>query len=307
VFAAWTAGSYTGHATNRSCYIDSDDLAAGYATGFVDAECFGLPVTVFTPDNMIRYLSRYVREEVPKRAKYTVARDAVRAVGDLAAQILINDTALREVWDGREKISLMKRARSRNWRQLEWPGWYFEELAISILKSADAGFVPGGVTYGNATLDLFHVIPWDLKAHSSRTGRSTDEIPANSTEAIEGAIEDYGYIGFIVLEGDPVPDDDGSFQQWHEELKGERSGFSRKREERGAASRRRKKAFVPKRIRVVVIDASALAILPSFQTGMRNSSGKPRTEKKSLRLSELPPDCIVADELIHVIDFGGKG
>lgn len=300
LFAAWDASQYVGHETNRSCYIDSEQLIQGYRSGYTETECAGLPVTVFRPEHLTKYLERYIDALVPTRPGYVVNRDRMRAVGARAAELLANDASMARYWDGRAVVTEMRDRRSRNWKQTEWPGWYFEELAVSVLTAVDNGFVPAECRYGSSTIDLFQLIPWDLKAHAAG---ERGEIPANSTEAIDGAIEDYGYIGFIILEGEPIRDDDGAFREWHESLKGSRSKYSLEREARGAAPRARKKAFIPQRIRVIVIDARARDRLASFQKGMRNSDGSPRTEKKSIRVSSLPASCVIADETIHVIDI----
>lgn len=301
LYAAWDASLYVGHETNRSAYVDVDQLVEGYAAGYVETQCSGLPVTVFQPYYLTKYLDQYIADQVPSRRRYTVDHEEVRRVGALAAHLLARDPAFRTPWNGIKAVTTMRDSGCRNWRQSEWPGFYFEELALTALMAADSGFKAGMVKYGNSVIDVFNLIPWDLKAHSD--GERADEVPANSTEAIVGAIDDYGHIGFIILDGDPIYDTDGSFKKWHDLVKGGASSYTRKRIERGAPSRRMKRTFIPKRIRVIVIDGETIQHLGSFQKDMRNASGTPRTEKKKIRFSTLPEGCIIADETIHLVQI----
>ena len=186
------------------------------------------------------------------------------------------------VWDGKESILFMKENECRNWRQMEWPGWYFQFMCETIL--GDQGFfnIPGPA-YGNVEFDGFRSIPWDFKAHSATTG---DLVPTNGYAEIECAIRQYGEVGFIIASGDVDFDDDcQSFKQWHDNLKGKTSAYEMQRIERGAPSRRRKVTFILRRIEFVFVNAENLHTCGSFQAGMRNSDGSPRNPKVMLNLN----------------------
>ena len=74
-------------------------------------------------------------------------------------------TGLPAIWDGKESIQYMKDNDSTQWRQMEWPGFYFQFMCERILGKNNFMKVPGP-KYGNVEFDGFKTIPWDFKAHS---------------------------------------------------------------------------------------------------------------------------------------------
>ena len=188
-------------------------------------------------------------------------------------------------WDGKKTILYMKKEECRNWKQMEWPGWYFQFMCETIL-SKDGFFAIPGPKYGNVEFDGERIIPWDFKAHTANCS-SKNKVPTNGHEEVKAAIEEYGCAGFIIASGNAVFDDaKQSFKKWHDALKGKTSDYERKRIARGASSRRRKASFELDSIRFIFVDKNTLSYCGSFQSGMRNSNGIPRNPKVMLDISD---------------------
>ena len=192
---------------------------------------------------------------------------------------------LPKIWDGKQAILFMKGNNCRNWKQLEWPGWYFQFMCERILGK-DSFFKIPGPAYGNVEFDGKYEIPWDFKAHTNNASSAT-KVPTNGYAEIEQALKEYPCVGFIIAEGEAVFDDEtGSFKQWHDSLKGKMTAYEKDRIKRGAISRRRKVSFQLKKITFVFLNTQALSYCGSFQKGMRNADGSPRNPKVMLDLSD---------------------
>ena len=70
-------------------------------------------------------------------------------------------------WDGKESIMFMKNNGSRQWRQMEWPGFYFQFMCEQILGKNEFFEIPGK-SYGRVEFDGFRDINFDFKAHYLR-------------------------------------------------------------------------------------------------------------------------------------------
>jgi len=196
-------------------------------------------------------------------------------------------------WDGKTAILEMKNEGNRQWRQMEWIGFYFQFLCEKYFGNLFKFQFP---RYGNASFDGFYKLPFDFKSHAINT--SSHKIPVNDREAIECGIRDYGSVGLIVAVGDVIyNDEDRSFQKWHEELKGKPSNYVLENRRRGAWSRLRKFSFTLKEISLIEITDKTLENCGSFQTGFRNSDGSPRREKVLINLEKLN------NELIYCIEY----
>ena len=192
---------------------------------------------------------------------------------------------LSSCWDGKDAIRYMKDNGCRNWRQMEWPGWYFQFRCEKILSKEDFFAIPGPA-YGKVEFDGKREIPWDFKAHTTNSS-SGNQVPTNGYQEVQQAIEEYDCVGFIVASGSASFDDENqTFKKWHDDLKGGRSAYEKKRIARGASSRRRKKSFRLEAIHFVFVDKNTLQYCGSFQKGMRNSGGRPRRAKVMLDLSD---------------------
>ena len=197
------------------------------------------------------------------------------------------------LWDGKNSILEMRDGGSRQWRQMEWIGFYFQFICEKLL--CESMETPGPI-YGKTEFDGFFQIPWDFKAHAMNT--SSHEIIVNDRNAISSAIEEYGTVGLILAIGEvEYNDDNREFQKWHSKVKGGITNYEKKRKARGAWSRKRKVSFALQQITFIPITEDIIRGCGSFQKGFRNSAGKPRGAKILIDLEKLD------EENIHSIDF----
>ena len=205
-------------------------------------------------------------------------------------------SCLRDVpkfWDGKAAITEMRDGESRQWRQMEWTGFYFQFLCEKHLSSI---VTMPGPQYGNVHFDGFLEIPWDFKAHAINT--SSHEVIVNDSRAIADAIAQYGSVGLIMALGQVEYNDEmRSFQQWHSQQKGEMSAYEKERIRRGAWSRLRKVSFDLRQISLVRITDETLVKTGSFQQDFRNADGSPRNAKVLLDLERLD------EEIVFFLDF----
>jgi hypothetical protein len=192
--------------------------------------------------------------------------------------------ALPTVWIGRDSILAMKDGGSRHWRQMEWIGWFFEWLTLPRLGKA--GFRVPGDLIGRTEFDAARSANWDLKAHAIKS--HVHDAILNDVAAIDTSISTYGFYGVIVAMLDvEYNDEQRAFQKWHSELKGGLSVYEVERRERTAASRYRKTHAILRELLFIHVDAALAQTFTRMQKGMRNSNGKPRLEKYSIRLDRL--------------------
>lgn len=194
---------------------------------------------------------------------------------------------LPTIWDGKESILFMKEHNCSQWKQMEWAGFYFQFMCENILGKNDFMKIPGP-KYGNVEFDGFKNIPWDFKAHSAKINATNNfKIPTNGYNEIKMALNEYGTVGFIIINGFCEYDDDKqSFKKWHDELKGGTSSYETNRIKRGAPSRIRKINFKPYEINFVFVDNSNIDSCGKFQNNFRNSNGTPRKTKVMLDLNK---------------------
>lgn len=187
---------------------------------------------------------------------------------------------LPKFWDGKECILYMKNNGCKNWRQMEWVGFYFQFMCETLLGANDYMRIPGP-KYGNVEFDGFKIIPWDFKAHCMKKDKPDNgKIPTNGQIEILNAIHDYGNIGFIIISGySDYDDNDLSFKKWHDVLKGGISKYELSRIERKAKPRKRKINFKPNEIIFVFLDRTNVNSCGNFQFNFRNSDGSPRKTK----------------------------
>lgn len=201
--------------------------------------------------------------------------------------------------DGKEAILNMKEEGSANWRQMEWIGFWFEHFVQSQLRHKISAKT--GPTYGTTTFDLERKFVWDLKSHPS----NISSLILNDVKAIQSCILERGGLGFIILSGDVIYDDNQmTFKNWHDVLKGRTSTYEKERIARNAPSRRRKTKFMPTKVEGIWFDSaskieSALVsgVLGHFQQGMRNSNGKSRAPKIMIKNSSSIEDFLIGRHL----------
>ena len=197
-----------------------------------------------------------------------------------------------KIWDGRDAILEMKEAGSRQWRQMEWMGFYFEYLCD--IHFSHIIEMPGK-KYDNTEFDAFREISWDFKAHAANTTRH--DVVTNDVEAIRNTLEDYGYYGIILAIGEvEYNDEERTFKKWHDELKEGISKYETNRINRGAMSRRRKTEFVLSEIHFICLDSETLDQCSSLYHQGRNSNGKPRPPKYNVNIQKIPDAALVATQ-----------
>ena len=202
--------------------------------------------------------------------------------------------------DGKSAIIEMRAEGSRNWRQMEWIGFWFEHFFDTTVQPEVGGEL--GPRFGNTTFDLQCDFVWDLKAHPT----GSNWLILNDCEAIRTCIEAAPGLGFIVVSGKATYDESGEFKGWHDAYKGGKSQYEFERIERGAPSRRRKSAFTPQKVDAFYIpDLETLdggvrdGWMGYFQKDMRNSDGSPRRAK-----FQVNPDAAPSAVRVASVRFG---
>ena len=194
-------------------------------------------------------------------------------------------------WDGKKCILEMKENKGR-WRDMEWIGFYFEYWCSRNLKGVME--MPCSKKYGNVSFDGYLKIPWDFKAHVTQSG---DKIIVNDLQAIKKAINDFGCVGLIIVNGSAAYDNELQyFKEWHDEQKGKETSYEKQRKKRGAPSRRRKVSMKISKISFVKLDNDCLDKCGSIHNQGRNSDGKPREPKVLLDLTKI------GKHIVYVID-----
>lgn len=182
---------------------------------------------------------------------------------------------LDDHWDGRECVQWMRKSGSTQWRQMEWPGFYFEEKAREILNEAYPTPPVGGprVKWGKTPFD--YASPsrvWDAKAHTEKTVSIPRDGSAprsgsrdawlNDAQAVRDCVNAQG-LGFLVLDGLAGFDTTGAFKAWHKKygLSGGQplSGYVSST----GVSRKRKSEFSPMTLRALWIQD-----IPSLDAGI---------------------------------------
>jgi len=199
---------------------------------------------------------------------------------------------------GKDAVSEMKDGGSRNWKQMEWAGWYTEEKAQQILEDEIGG--GRGKSVGNTEFDYANEDNFDIKSHikNKPDGKSNDWTILNDQSAIKSTIEEEGSIGFIVISGTAEFDEDGEFKQWHDEKKGKKSDYVKQREKDGRPSRIRKSSVEYDELTIVEFnDVDDLergkeeGWLKDFNQG-RNADGSRREPKYMMKIEDVPDDIV---------------
>ena len=168
---------------------------------------------------------------------------------DTIEQLQLASQNMSKIWDGRSSIVEMKDGGSKDWKQMEWMGFYFEFLCQTHF---DGIIDMPGKKYRSTTFDAFCEISWDFKAHAANTTRH--DVITNDVEAIKSTLDDYGYYGIILAIGEvEYNDEQRTFKKWHDELKERISKYEINRINRGAMSRRRKTEFILSEIHFICL------------------------------------------------------
>lgn len=199
---------------------------------------------------------------------------------EAAALLAALDNALPRHWDGRTSVLEMRDAEFSQWRQSEWPGFYFEFMGIPAMVDAFGG---GPRTVGSVRFDYALETTWDLKCHSNDARGAA---PLNDQESMLLALSS-GPLGLLVLSGDRETDPTGAFDEWHREVT---ATGRRPRPANSDRRRARKAAFTPTDIGAFVVrdvrDHDALVaagVLTTMRQG-RQAGGASRKPKFGLDL-----------------------
>ena len=203
--------------------------------------------------------------------------------------------------DGKNAVIEMKNGGSRNWRQMEWIGFWFEFFFEKNLIPVLGG--TRGPTFGTTQFDFKKKYVWDLKAHPSEA----KSLILNDQNAIKNCVTSEKGLGFIIISGIAKYDNSKSeFKKWHDDLKGGTSAYEKNRVARGASSRRRKISFEPENLHALWFDdvsdinsAVRDGWLKSFQTDMKNSNGQPRPAKFQFNLDAVSKNNMIAEVKIN--------
>jgi len=195
--------------------------------------------------------------------------------------------------EGKEAILWMKENGSNNWRQMEWIGWYYEERTRELLMKSLGGTV--GKKFENTSFDYFLAgRHYDFKAHClyNPLGSKNNDVIINDCEAFNQAVNDGG-LTLVLLMGEALFDDNGTFKRWHDSLKGKPSKYVIDGNKSGRPSRTRKSSFRLTEIQMIEFE-DAHDIENGLELGWlkispqgKNSNGKPRPPKYSLNLSKF--------------------
>ena len=209
---------------------------------------------------------------------------------DTIEQLQLASQDMSKIWDGRSSILEMKDGGSKDWKQMEWMGFYFEFLCQTHF---DGIIDMPGKKYRNTTFDAFCEISWDFKAHAANTTRH--DVITNDVEAIKSTLDDYGYYGIILAIGEvEYNDEQRTFKKWHDELKERISKYEINRINRGAMSRRRKTEFILSEIHFICLNIQTLDQCSSIYQQGRNSNGRPRPPKFNLNVQKIPDSALAA-------------
>lgn len=202
--------------------------------------------------------------------RYFVRDSAAWATPADEAQALLSvlSRGLERFWDGRRMVKGMRESESASWRQMEWPGFYFEEQVQWLLNAAFPTPTLGGPRrkYGNTTFDYASTTRvWDTKAHTAHKLHSPEgrreAAPAtavlNDVRAMRNCVQEQG-LGLLILDGLATYDTTGSFDEWHRQYTREGKAKPAQRAN-GGSSRRRKAAFAPLRLQAFwIADGTSL-------------------------------------------------
>ncbi|MEX1908135.1 hypothetical protein L6241_07480 [Janibacter sp. Y6] len=121
-------------------------------------------------------------------------------------------------WDGRRSVREMCETEFSHWRQMEWPGFYFEMVGLTALIDTLGG---GPVQHANTRFDYSLGSAWDLKAHARQVrSAGADRAILNDRGAFEACFAAQSSVGFVVLTGFATTSEE--FGVWHREFVGTR-------------------------------------------------------------------------------------
>jgi hypothetical protein len=208
-----------------------------------------------------------------------------------------------EPWDAKRCVEWMAASGVRGAHDNEWQGFYFEAKARELLNSAfPPSTRPVRTRFGNTTFDYALNRVWDLKAHTAAQVFAISGVRRtrggvlilNDERATRQCVQEQG-LGFLVLSGEALMDEDGRFVEWHRSRK-QASGKLVAPSNSGT-SRVRKSAFRPLRVDAfwiqdtpgleAAISAGQLSVRPIGRQPPKEpgGSGTARADKVQMHLN----------------------
>lgn len=191
--------------------------------------------------------------------------------------------------DGKEATLEMKDA-SGPWKQMEWPGFYFDWKGVRTLSAQIGG--GRGPSYGRTEFDYERDFIWDLKA--TNMDSSTRYIPTNDAESIIDCIADHG-LGFVIAKHHSEMDDTGEFKKWHDKKKGKTQ-----MQRDPSYNRTRKQSVTYEEILFIYFRSKADiergiddGWILGFQKDFLNQDGSERNKKFKFKKGAIPDDRII--------------
>lgn len=189
---------------------------------------------------------------------------------------------LTDHWDGRECVREMREAEFSQWRQMEWPGFYFEMVGLKTLVDVLGG---GPIRHANTRFDYGMDSAWDLKAHARALARGGSDVAIlNDQSAFDACFQSGSGLGFVVLTGESTTSVE--FGAWHRDFVGTQA----RKEGDHRLQRPRKESFSPYRLEAYFLRdadhlrASVAAGSVRHYSQGRQANGAPRKPKFSLDL-----------------------
>lgn len=187
-------------------------------------------------------------------------------------------------WNGIDCYKEMKAADARNWRQGEWPGWYFEYLFKKYSSTHPHREIHyfGDKKDGGVDFDIvFSENDWvygDLKAD-----KEGEDILGNAFSSFDMVLEEHdGLVLYIVLRYKAELDKKHGYKTtifWNQ-FRDENRRYTSLEEIKNGYGVRMKYSVLPISLRVISIDKTAYELLKQdpFHQG-RNSNGQEREPK----------------------------
>jgi len=191
--------------------------------------------------------------------------------------------------DGKQAIQEMKDGGDPYWREMEWPAYYISFLLKNQLRGRMQI-----VERGRKRICFQGEHPWDVRIKA--TDYRTPWVILTDVRNTDRVFDDGRGFGLIVIFVIVTKDEDGTFRQWHEELKGGSSEYTRRVEREGRRPRMRKKEMF-----LIKGTAWFFPTLAEFKRGvdegwldedfartMRNSDRRSRNPKYAIDISRIP-------------------
>lgn len=193
----------------------------------------------------------------------------------------------KKEWEAQTCIIEMKNAQYRNWKQTEWVGFYLEYITE---KTNIPGVAQFKMFVGNTSFNGCagkNIIDY-------KTSSENADILLNDQEAVQRVVRKYGELGYIILKGTVVFENDNELDLWRQNIAG-KSAYVKKGILEGRRHRKLKSIFKPTNIMYLSVNKNNIKRLKDFKQG-KNSDGNNRAIKYMIAMKDLP--CFLKATLI---------